>query len=146
MTYSINYNYNNKKKMNSIKNNKTVEKDTFFYWECKKCGKHLYDILSAYKEGTFCICEEPEEGEEGREEQDEGDDDEELSYDCVVCKKHLYITEIARCNDREMCCECCLTDGSYCSCDICVANNEEESDEESDEESNEDDEESDEEY
>jgi hypothetical protein len=60
-------------------------------------------------------------------------DDEELSYDCIVCKKHLYITEMAMCEYRELCAECSVTNSCGCDYCVCVANREDEEDEEDEE-------------
>ena len=55
------------------------------------------------------------------------DNDEDDSYDCVVCKKHLYITEMAKCEERELCAECCVgANRRGCPCYVCVANNDDE--------------------
>jgi len=59
------------------------------------------------------------------EDEDDSDDDEEWAYDCVVCKKHLYITELAKCEERDLCAYCCVGENRRgCPCYVCVANNE----------------------
>jgi len=71
--------------------------------ERKSCGKYM-------ENDWFCEnCAEEEE--------------EELSYDCEVCKKHLYITDMAKCEERELCAECCVGRQGDCDCPVCVDNN-----------------------
>lgn len=82
------------------------------YATCEECERLCY-TGGEHEEGEEYICEDCEEEEE----------EEELSYDCKVCKKHLYITEDAKCEWRELCWRCCEGRQADCDCAVCVDNN-----------------------
>ena len=45
------------------------------------------------------------------------------AYDCVLCKKHRNITEMPKCEHRDLCRDCCVQ-GKYdagCECVVCVS-------------------------
>lgn len=84
----------------------------FPYKKCSVCGERK--SCGNYRENDW-FCENCAE---------KAEEEEELAYDCVVCKKHLYITEMAKCEERELCAECCVgPNRRNCPCYVCVANN-----------------------
>ena len=93
--------------------------------------KWQMNLMKDYQAGKFTHAEGmrmmkekyPEFYPDSDDEEDE-EDEEEDSYDCVVCKKHLYISEMAKCEERELCAECCVGENRRgCPCLVCVANN-----------------------
>jgi len=82
------------------------------YATCEECGRNCY--TGGEHEEEY-ICEDCE--------------DEDLAYDCEVCGKHLYITEVAKCEWRELCCDCCVGRQGDCDCPVCEDNNKEEEEE-----------------
>lgn len=81
------------------------------YKKCSVCGERK--SCGNYRENDW-FCENCAE---------EAEEEEELAYDCEVCKKHLYITDMAKCDWRELCCECCVGRQEDCDCPVCVDNN-----------------------
>ena len=99
------------------------EQEEDIVFSCEDCGT---DIVRNSREHDDCWCNNDDEWFCGKckEKAMEKEDDEELAYDCVVCKKHLYITEMAKCEWRELCAECCVGPNRRdCDCYVCVANN-----------------------
>lgn len=83
----------------------------FPYKKCSVCGERK--SCGNYRENDW-FCENCAE---------EAEEEEELAYDCEVCKKHLYITDMAKCEERELCAECCVGRQGDCDCPVCVDNN-----------------------
>jgi len=80
------------------------------YATCEECGRNCY---TGGEHDEEYICEDCE--------------DEDLAYDCEGCGQHLYITEMAKCEERELCAEC-VDSGrrNGCDCPVCVEAKEEE--------------------
>jgi len=79
------------------------------YATCEECGRNCY---TGGEHDEEYICEDCE--------------DEDLAYDCEGCGQHLYITEMAKCEERELCAEC-VDSGrrNGCDCPVCVEAKEE---------------------
>jgi hypothetical protein len=84
----------------------------FPYKKCSVCGRR--GSCGLYREGIW-FCENCDE-----------EDDEDLAYDCEVCGQHLYITEVPKCEERELCARCCVGRQEDCDCPVCEDNNKEE--------------------
>ena len=95
------------------------EEEREVFGKCDECGM---EGKFFGKEGDDWTCSACLYG--GGDSDDTDDDDEEWAYDCVVCKKHLYITELAKCEERDLCAYCCVGENRRgCPCYVCVANN-----------------------
>jgi hypothetical protein len=84
----------------------------FPYKKCSVCGERK--SCGNYDDENNWYCENCAE-------------DEELAYDCEGCGQHLYITEMAKCEERDLCAEC-VDSGrrNGCDCPVCVEAKEEE--------------------
>ena len=94
------------------------EEEREVFGKCDECGMEGKFFGKEGDDWTCSACLY------GGGDSDDSDDDEEWAYDCVVCKKHLYITELAKCEERDLCAYCCVGENRRgCPCYVCVANN-----------------------